>query len=28
LCGQVLTPIEIQEAAGIIQQDLSMIEER
>lgn len=28
LCGQVLTPIEIQEAAGIIQQDLSMLEER
>jgi oligopeptidase B len=28
LCGQVLTSLEIQEAAGIIQADLSVIEER
>jgi oligopeptidase B len=28
LCGQVLTPLEIQEAAGIIRQDFSVIEER
>jgi len=28
LCGQVLNPLELQEATGIIRQDLSVIEER
>ena len=28
LCGQVMSPIELQEAASIIRQDLSVIEER
>jgi oligopeptidase B len=28
LCGQVMSPIELQKAAGIIQQDLSLLESR